>query len=55
MLPTWPSLGLWPRKWGKGRRERSSSSWNPREPELSCKELQLRYTMSCQTPGLLLN
>lgn len=55
VLPTWPSLGLWPRKWGKGERERSSSSWDPREPELSCKKLQLRYTMSCQTPGLLLN
>lgn len=35
VLPTLPSLGLWPGKWGKGRGERSSSSWNRREP-LSC-------------------
>lgn len=34
--PTLSSLGLWPGKWGKGRRKRSSSSWNHREPELSC-------------------
>lgn len=50
VLPTLPSQGLWPRKWGKGRREKSSSSWDPREPELSCKKLPAQIHHVLPTP-----
>lgn len=39
---TLPSLGLWCGKWGKGKGERSSSSWNLREPEPSCPVAALK-------------
>lgn len=55
MSLTWPLPGLWLGKWGKQRGERSSGSWNRREPQPSCPGLKRLQDAAAQIHNVLPN